>query len=43
MNMLVRERITRDDFMSIIQNTYFVNRDEPDPEERFWKVQPLID
>lgn len=42
-NQLVAENITRDDFISITQNTYFVNRDEPNPQDKFWKVRPLFD
>jgi len=43
MNTLVRENITRDDFISITRNSYFVNRDEPNKEDPFWKIRPMIE
>ena len=39
MNSLAKKAISRDDFVTIFKNTHFVDRDEPDSEDRYWKVR----
>jgi hypothetical protein len=41
--MLVRKAMSKNTFNIMVANTYFVNWVEPDPEDRFWKVRPLVD
>ena len=42
MNPLVRKAMPRDDFIQVVANTHFVDTEEPDPKDRFWKVRPLF-
>jgi len=41
-NLFVRNAMSKHTFNDIISNTYFVERVDPDPEDRFWKVRPLF-
>lgn len=41
-NQFVRKAMSKNMFSDIIRNTYFVDRVDPDPEDRFWKVRPLF-
>jgi hypothetical protein len=42
-NMFVRKAMSKNTFNIIIANSYFVERVDPDPGDRFWKVRPLFD
>jgi len=41
-NMFVRDAMSKNTFSHIIRNTVFVDSDEPDKDDRFWKVRPLF-
>ena len=42
-NSFVKKAMSRDTFKKVIRFTYFVDRDKPDENDRFWKVRPLFD
>jgi hypothetical protein len=42
-NMFVRKAMSKNTFNIMVANTYFVDRVDPDPGDRFWKVRPLFD
>jgi hypothetical protein len=42
MNVQVKKAMSETTFSSIITNTAFVQRTEPDPLDRYWKVRPLF-
>ena len=43
MNLLAKKAINRDDFVDILQYTYFADQGAADPDDRYWKVRPLFD
>ena len=42
MNTMVKKAMPRDDFVQVLRNTHFVDTEEPDPKDRFWKVRVLF-
>jgi DNA excision repair protein ERCC-6 len=42
MNPFVRKAMSRNTFVDIISNSYFVESVIPDPNDKFWKVRPLF-
>lgn len=41
-NSFAKKAISKKTFVSVIRNTYFVERVDPDKNDRFWKVRPLF-
>lgn len=42
-NIFVKKAIARDTFEKVIKFLYFVEPDDLDPDDPFWKVRPLFD